>query len=120
MLARERARVANTEARLARTKEPLYLANVKTKATEDRAIFAKERAASTIVQAVEEYKDFDDFENDAIEAREIHTLLGLLIARKRWPSLLGTRFECHLVVGEVEGETKGEEKLTTRLSGPMK
>lgn len=54
--------MTNAEAWLARTEELLWLAIMKTKAIEEWAL-------STTVQVVEEYKDSNDFKNDAAKAR---------------------------------------------------
>lgn len=66
---REWAHTVEVDTQLAWTKDLLWLANEKIKAT-------KEQATSVVVRMNEEYKMFDDFERDATKARADRCLVG--------------------------------------------
>lgn len=73
-----KAQVAKDQARV--IKEQAKATEDQAKATDERAKAADERATSTTTRVVE-YKDFDDFVNDAIEAKKGATSSGLTTTR---------------------------------------
>lgn len=103
--------MANIEARLAQIEELLQLAEVKAQATEEWARATKEWATSTTTQVVE-YKDSDDFENDAAKiGRDVYFIRFANYKKKVAQVCPALDLSTILVPREEEGVEEGKEEV---------